>query len=64
MVGVIDGSVLVFHYARVISLVRWDHALHDEAPVLVADLEGCKPEVGNFTSVVSPSPNPKETFSE
>ena len=41
MVRVIDGSILVFHYARIISFVRWDHALHDETPVLVADLEGC-----------------------
>lgn len=41
MVSVVDGSILVFHYARIISLVRRDHALHDETPVLVADLVGC-----------------------
>lgn len=42
MVSVVDGAILVFHDARVISFVRWDYALHDETPVLVADLEGYK----------------------
>lgn len=37
-VGVVDGSKSVLHQAGVVSLVRWNHALHDQGPVLEAHL--------------------------
>lgn len=39
VVGVIDGPVLILHHAGVISFVGWDHAFHNEAPVLVSYLK-------------------------
>lgn len=39
VVGVIDGPVLVLHHAGVIAFVGWNHALHDEAPMLVSYLK-------------------------
>lgn len=64
VVGVVDGPILVLHYARVVPFVRRHHALHDEAPVLVTDLGDGTTEVGIFSSRVSPFPHPKELFPE
>lgn len=60
VVGVVDGAVLVLHYARVVPLVWRHHAFHDEAPVLVTDLGDATRQVGIFSSRVLPSPLPKE----
>lgn len=56
MVSVVDGAILVFHDARVISFVGWDYALHDETPVLVADLEGCKQKLRTSPAQHPPLP--------
>lgn len=56
VVGVVDGPVLVLHYARVVALVRRHHALHDEAPVLVTDL-GMQPDtLGSSQTEFYPPP--------
>lgn len=60
----IDGAVLVFHDARIISFVGRDYALHDETPVLVADLVGLQTEIEIFPSTVSPFHPPKQLFSQ
>lgn len=42
VVGVVDGPILILHEAGVIAFVRRDHALHDQAPVLVSYLKRLK----------------------
>lgn len=57
VVGVVDGAILVLHYARVVALVRRHHTLHDEAPVLVPDLGDANRQLGIFSSLLTLSPS-------